>query len=78
MASNQDTQEKKTKWEVIYEDEGMSYIWKYNSKITTYGPVEVEIRYKRGYKPEVQKKKKSLGDLVAEQKKKNKSDRSKF
>jgi hypothetical protein len=39
---NQKEVVKPTKWEVVYEDEDSISIWRYNSKITTSGPVEVE------------------------------------
>ena len=59
---------KPTKWEVVYEDEDTISIWKYNSKITTFGPVEVEYKYKRGYvHPNT---KKNLSQLIKEAKKK--------
>jgi hypothetical protein len=74
---NKKIEEKPTKWEVIYEDEMEISIWRYNSKITTGGPVEVENRFKRGYKPPVEKKKKTLGDLAEEEKKKKKLNRPK-
>lgn len=61
---------KPTKWEVVYEDEECISIWKYNSKITTRGPVEVEYKYKRGYQHPTSKKKKTLGELAKEAKKK--------
>lgn len=60
---------KPTKWEVIYEDEESISIWKYNSKITTSGPVEVEYRWKRSFNPWNQKKM-TLGDLAKQEKKK--------
>lgn len=60
---------KPQKWEVVYEDEDCISIWKYNSKITTNGPVEVEYKYKRGY-VHPSSKKKSLGELAKEFKKK--------
>ncbi len=60
---------KPIKWEVVYEDEDCISVWKYNSKITTNGPVEVEYKYKRGYVHPYSKKK-SIGDLVKESKKK--------
>jgi hypothetical protein len=61
---------KPTKWEVVYEDDECISIWKYNSKITTRGPVEVEYKWKRGYKHPSDKKKKTLGELAKEAKKK--------
>lgn len=61
--------EKNTKRQVIYEDDETTTIWKYDSSISTFGPVEVEIKYKRGYVPTKPVKKKTLGDLVKETKK---------
>lgn len=66
---------KPTKWEVVYEDDDCISIWKYNSKITTFGPVEVEHKYKRGFVHPGQKKK-TLGELAKEEKKKNKLENS--
>jgi len=63
---------KPTKWEVIYEDEDSISIWKYNSKITTAGPIEVEYKWKRHFNPWIKGKKKTLGDLAKEEKKKKK------
>ena len=62
--------DKPTKWEVVYEDEDSISIWKYNSKITTRGPVEVEYKWKRGYQHPSIKKKKTIGELSKESKKK--------
>lgn len=59
---------KPTKWEVVYEDEDTISIWKYNSKITTFGPVEVECKYKRGYIHPNPKK--TLSQLIKDSKKK--------
>ena len=59
---------KPTKWEQVYEDEETITIWRYNSNITTSGPVEVEIKYKRGYVPPKPERKKTLGDLAKEAK----------
>lgn len=58
---------KPIKWEVVYEDEDSISIWKYNTRITTRGPVEVETKYKRGY-IHPSSKKKTLGDLAKEAK----------
>lgn len=63
---NSKTPIKPTKWEHVYEDEETIAIWKYNSKITIAGPVEVEIKYKRGYVAPKPVKKKTLGDLAKE------------
>ena len=61
--------EKNTKRQVIYEDEETTTIWKYDSSVTTFGPVEVEIRYKKGYEWSDPSKKKTLGELAKESKK---------
>lgn len=56
------------KWEVVYEDDDCTSIWKYNTKITPFGPVDVEYKYKRGFNHPGTKK--TLGQLVKESKKK--------
>ena len=61
--------EKNTKREVIYEDDETTTIWKYDSSISTFGPVEVEIKYKKGYEWSDPSKKKTLGELTKETKK---------
>jgi hypothetical protein len=66
ITTNSKSTEKPTKWERVYEDEETISIWKYNSKVTTAGPVEVEIKYKKGYVPPKPVKKKTLGDLAKE------------
>ena len=66
---------KPTKWEVVYEDEESISIWRYNSKITIAGPVEVEYKWKRSFNPWNQKKK-TLGELAKEEKKKQKLEKS--
>lgn len=58
-----------TKFERIYEDEFTISIWKYDLTKTTTGPVEVEIKYKKGYVHETPDKKKTLKDHVAAEKK---------
>lgn len=59
---------KPIKWEVVYEDEDCISVWKYNSKISRNGPVEVEYKYKKGYvHPGTAKK--TLGQIIKEQKK---------
>jgi hypothetical protein len=60
---------KPTKYEYVSEDEDCISIWKYNTKITTNGPVEVEYKWKKHFNPWEQKKK-TLGDLAKEAKKK--------
>jgi hypothetical protein len=66
VINNTKASTKPTKWEQVYEDEESITIWRYNSNITTSGPVEVEIKYKRGYVPPKPVKKKTLGDLAKE------------
>jgi len=61
---------KNTKRQVVYEDEETTTIWKYDSSVTTFGPVLVEIRYKKGYEWSDPSKKKTLGELAKEAKKK--------
>jgi hypothetical protein len=76
--SNLKPTEKPTKWEVIYEDDECISIWKYNSKITTAGPVEVEHKYKRGYVHPMEKKKKTLGELAKDARKQTKLIKAKL
>ena len=64
--------EKPTKWEVVYEDDECISIWKYNTNKTKFGPVEVEYKWKRSYNPWDKKQKRTLGELVKEEKKKSK------
>jgi hypothetical protein len=75
VSVNQKEVVKPTKWEVVYEDEDCISIWRYNSKITTAGPVEVEYKWKKHFNPWNQKKK-TLGELVKEEKKKKKLEKS--
>ena len=42
-----------TKWERKFEDEDCTEIWKFDSKKTTKGPVEVNITYKNGIDKQV-------------------------
>ena len=67
---------KPTKWEVVYEDEECISIWRYNSKITIAGPVEVEYKWKRHFNPWNKGKKKSLGELAKEARKESKKKAS--
>jgi len=62
--------EKNTKRQIVYEDEQTTTIWKYDSSVSTFGPVEVEIKYKKGYEWSDPSKKKTLGELAKEAKKK--------
>jgi hypothetical protein len=68
---NQPTDTKPTKREVIFEDETSIVIWKYNLNISNCNPVEVEIKYKKGY-VHPSAKKKTIGDLAKEAKKQKK------
>jgi hypothetical protein len=74
---NSKTPVKPTKWEVVYEDDECISIWRYNSKITTAGPVEVEQKYKRGYVHPLDKKKNTLGELAKQARKESKLNKSK-
>lgn len=47
MKTNKAPEPKPTRWEVVYEDEDIKSTWKYNTNITTFGPVEVSEVYKR-------------------------------
>ena len=69
MAFDKKIEPKPDRWEVTFEDDECIQIWKYNSKKTTSGPIEVETRWKKVYNP-WNKKKKTLGDLAKESKKK--------
>jgi hypothetical protein len=62
--------------EVKFEDETSITIWRYNPSKATKGPFEVEIKYKKGYIHPTEVKKKTLGDLVKEQKTKTKKSKS--
>ena len=77
IATNSKTPVKPTKWEVVYEDDECISIWRYNSKITTSGPVEVEQKYKRGYVHPLDKKKNTLGELAKQARKESKLNNSK-
>jgi len=77
ISTNSKTPVKPTKWEVVYEDDECISIWRYNSKITTAGPVEVEQKYKRGYVHPLDKKKNTLGELAKQSRKESKLNNSK-
>ncbi len=62
-------EEPRIKFEVTYEDDESISIWKYNLNKTTNGPVEVDYKWKRSFNP-WDKKKKTLGQLSKEMKKK--------
>ena len=69
--------DKPTRWEVVYENEQCISIWKYDSKITTNGPISVEHKWKKGFDSPTSTKKKTLGDLANDAKKVVKSKRPK-
>lgn len=54
------------KWEVVFEDENHTSIWRYNLDKNTRGPVEVEFKPKKGYTHPSEVKKKTIGDLAKE------------
>jgi hypothetical protein len=63
--------EKPVKYEITYEDDECISIWKYDTRKTTAGPVEVEYKWKRSFNP-WNKGKKTMGELTKEMKKKSK------
>jgi len=63
--------EKPVKYEITYEDDECISIWKYDTRKTTFGPVEVEYKWKRSFNP-WNKGKKTMGELTKEMKKKSK------
>lgn len=59
-----------TKFERVYEDDDSTSTWKYDLNKQPYGPVEIEIKYKKGYvHPSQKNDKKFIKDLIKEQKK---------
>lgn len=67
---NNKKEEKPTKWEVVYEDEESISIWKYDRTKTTNGPISVEYKWKKGFDIWTPpNKKKTIKDLIAEEKK---------
>jgi hypothetical protein len=63
--------ENPVKYEITYEDDECISIWKYDTRKTTAGPVEVEYKWKRSFNP-WNKGKKTMGELTKEMKKKSK------
>ena len=61
--------EKPVKYEITYEDDECISIWKYDTRKTTAGPVEVEYKWKRSFNP-WNKSKKTMGEMAKEMKKK--------
>jgi hypothetical protein len=69
---NKQNNTKSTKWEQVYEDEETISIWKYDSNISTSGPIEVDLKYKKGYVHPLDRKKKTLGELAKDARKESK------
>lgn len=61
---------KPVKYEITYEDDECISVWKYNTSKTTFGPVEVEYKWKRSFNPWQQTKKKTMGEMAKEMRKK--------
>jgi hypothetical protein len=74
---NKQNNTKSTKWEQVYEDEETISIWKYDSNISTSGPIEVDLKYKKGYVHPLDRKKKTLGELAKDARKESKLKKSK-
>ncbi len=70
MSFEKKIEPKPVKWEVVYEDDECISIWRYNTNKSTFGPVDVEHKWKKSFNPWGKKEKKTLGDIVKEQKKK--------
>lgn len=54
-------EEEHRKWERVYEDEDTISIWRYDSKISTINPYQVEIKYKKPPIPKSSVKRTKLG-----------------
>jgi hypothetical protein len=67
--NNTKKDDRPVKFERIYEDEETIAIWKYDLNKTQNGPVEVEIKYKKGYQHPKPQGKKTLKDHVDAEKK---------
>lgn len=57
------------KWSITFEDNESISVWKYNTKINPNGPIEVEYKWKKDFNP--WNRKKTIGDLAKEQRKKS-------
>jgi hypothetical protein len=77
VTNNSKSTEKPTKFERVYEDEETISIWKYDSNISTSGPIEVDLKYKKGYVHPLDRKKKTLGELAKDARKESKLKKSK-
>lgn len=73
--TNTAPQPERIKWEYVFEDEDSISIWRYDIRKTRSGPYEVEYKWKRHFNPWGQKKK-TLGDLAKEEKKRKKLEKS--
>jgi hypothetical protein len=69
VSINTKQEPKPLKFERIYEDDECISIWKYDLNKFKNGPIEVEYKYKRGYKHPALNQKKFLKDFVAGEKK---------
>ena len=54
-------EEEHRKWERVYENEDTISIWRYDSKISSVNPYQVEIKYKKPPVPRVGVKRTKLG-----------------
>jgi len=58
-----------TRYVITYEDDECTSVWKFDKNKNPYGPVEVEYKWKKTFNPWDQSKKKTIGELTKEQKK---------
>lgn len=73
VSVNNKIEPKPLKFQRVYEDDDCISIWKYDLTKFKNGPIEVEYKYKRGYKHPSMNQKKFLKDFVLEEKKKSRS-----
>jgi hypothetical protein len=73
VSINTKQEPKPLKFERIYEDDECISTWKYDLNKFKNGPIEVEYKYKRGYKHPALNQKKFLKDFVVDEKKKLRS-----
>ena len=73
VSINTKIEPKPPKFERVYEDDECISIWKYDLNKFKNGPIDVEYRYKRGYKHPSLNQKKFLKDFVVEEKKKSRT-----
>lgn len=60
------------KFELVFEDDDCISIWRYDKSKSQNNPYEIEHKWKKNFNPWNQKKK-TLGDLVADEKKQRKT-----